>query len=84
LLLSAFLFVPANTLAFPRAWAFLAVYFLPQIWMLAYFLRIDPNFIERRLKMGPRRIQNAPETGHVTCAPVFLHIRDHCGLRSPV
>lgn len=54
LLLSAFLFVPANTLAFPRAWAFLAVYFLPQIWMLAYFLRTDPNFIERRLKMGPR------------------------------
>lgn len=54
LLLSAFLFVPANTLAFPRAWAFLAVYFLPQTWMLAYFLRTDPNFIERRLKMGPR------------------------------
>ena len=54
LLLSAFLFVPANTLAFPRAWTFLAVYFLPQIWMLAYFLRTDPNFIERRLKLGPR------------------------------
>jgi protein-S-isoprenylcysteine O-methyltransferase Ste14 len=54
LLLSAFLFVPAHTLAFPRAWAFLAVYFLPQTWMLAYFLRTDPNFVERRLKMGPR------------------------------
>lgn len=54
LLLSAFLFVPANTLAFPHAWAFLAVYFLPQTWMLAYFLRTDPNFVERRLKMGPR------------------------------
>jgi protein-S-isoprenylcysteine O-methyltransferase Ste14 len=54
LLLSAFLFVPANTLAFPRAWAFLAVYFLPQTWMLAYFLRTDPNFVERRLKLGPR------------------------------
>jgi len=54
LLLSAFLFIPAHTLAFPRAWAFLAVYFLPQTWMLAYFLRTDPNFVERRLKMGPR------------------------------
>jgi protein-S-isoprenylcysteine O-methyltransferase Ste14 len=54
LLLSAFLFVPVNTLAFPRAWAFLAVYFLPQTWMLAYFLRTDPNFVERRLKLGPR------------------------------
>ena len=54
LLLSAFLFVPAHTLAFPRACAFLAFYFLPQTWMLAYFLRTDPNFVERRLKLGPR------------------------------
>jgi protein-S-isoprenylcysteine O-methyltransferase Ste14 len=54
LLLSAFLFIPANTLAFPRAWAFLAVYFLPQTFMVAYFLRTDPNFVERRLKLGPR------------------------------
>ena len=53
LLLSAFLFVPANTLAYPRAWAFLAVYFLPQTWMLAYFLRTDPTFVERRLRLGP-------------------------------
>jgi protein-S-isoprenylcysteine O-methyltransferase Ste14 len=54
LLLSAFLFIPANTLAFPRAWAFLAVYFLPQTFMVVYFLRTDPNFVESRLKLGPR------------------------------
>ena len=53
LLLSTLLFVPANSLAFPRAWVFLAVYFLPQTWMLGYFLRTDPKFVERRLKMGP-------------------------------
>src|SRR5689334_17386060 len=53
LLLSALLFVPANTLAFPRAWAFLAVYFLPQAWMVGYFLRTDPKFVERRLRIGP-------------------------------
>ena len=53
-LLSALVFVPANTLAFPRGWAFLAVYFLPQTWMLIYFLRTDPEFVERRLRMGPR------------------------------
>jgi len=51
--LSAFLFIPANSLAFPRAWAFLAVYFLPQAWMVGYFLRTDPKFVERRLKLGP-------------------------------
>src|SRR3954462_15115518 len=53
LLLSALLFVPANTLAFPRGWAFLAVYFLPQAWMAGYFLRTNPKFIERRLRIGP-------------------------------
>jgi protein-S-isoprenylcysteine O-methyltransferase Ste14 len=53
LLLSALLFVPANSLAFPRAWAFLAVYFLPQAWMVGYFLRTDPRFLERRMRMGP-------------------------------
>jgi protein-S-isoprenylcysteine O-methyltransferase Ste14 len=47
------LFVPANSLAFPQGWAFLAVYFLPQAWMVSYFLRTDPQFIERRLKIGP-------------------------------
>jgi len=54
LLLGTLLFVPANSLAFPRAWVFLAVYFLPQTWMLIYFLRTDPEFVERRLRMAPR------------------------------
>lgn len=50
----ALLFIPANTLAFPYAWAFLAVYFLPQAFAAGYFLRKNPKFIERRLKLGPR------------------------------
>jgi protein-S-isoprenylcysteine O-methyltransferase Ste14 len=48
------LFISASTFAFPRAWAFLAVYFLPQTFMVVYFLRTDPNFVESRLKLGPR------------------------------
>lgn len=51
--LSALLFVPASSMAFPRGWAFLAVYFLPQSFMVGYFLRTDPAFVERRLKIGP-------------------------------
>jgi protein-S-isoprenylcysteine O-methyltransferase Ste14 len=54
LILSALLFGPANSLVFPRAWAFLAVYFLPQIWMATHFLRTDPRFVERGLRIGPR------------------------------
>jgi protein-S-isoprenylcysteine O-methyltransferase Ste14 len=53
LVLGALLFVPAHTLHFPRGWAFLAAYFVPQSFMVGYFLRRDPTFIERRLKMGP-------------------------------
>jgi protein-S-isoprenylcysteine O-methyltransferase Ste14 len=52
--LSALLFVPAHSLNFPRAWAFLAIYFLPLAWIVGYFLRTDPKFVERRLKIGPR------------------------------
>jgi protein-S-isoprenylcysteine O-methyltransferase Ste14 len=51
--LAALLFVPANSVSFPRGWAFLAAYFLPQAFVVAYFLRTDPAFVERRLKMGP-------------------------------
>jgi protein-S-isoprenylcysteine O-methyltransferase Ste14 len=51
--LTALLFIPAGSLDFPRGWAFLAVYFLPQTWIIVYFLRTDPTFVERRLKMGP-------------------------------
>src|SRR5438874_13737202 len=51
--LSTLLFIPAGSLAFPRGWAFLALYFLPQTFMIGYFLRTDPAFVERRLKMGP-------------------------------
>jgi len=54
IVLSALLFVPANSLDFPRGWAFLAVYFLPQTFMAGYFLRTDPRFLESRMRMGPR------------------------------
>jgi protein-S-isoprenylcysteine O-methyltransferase Ste14 len=52
-MLGALLFIPANSLSFPRGWEFLAAYFLPQAFMISYFLRTDPAFVERRLKLGP-------------------------------
>jgi protein-S-isoprenylcysteine O-methyltransferase Ste14 len=51
--LAALVFIPAGSFAFPRGWAFLAIYFLPQALMIAYFLRTNPTFLERRMKMGP-------------------------------
>jgi protein-S-isoprenylcysteine O-methyltransferase Ste14 len=32
---------------------FLAVYFVPQALMIGHFLRTNPKFVERRLKIGP-------------------------------
>src|SRR3954462_9196197 len=50
---SALLFLPANSLSFPQAWLFLAVYFVPQALMIGHFLRTNPKFVEHRLKIGP-------------------------------
>jgi len=47
------LFLPAWSLDFWEAWVFLAVFFVPVLAITVYFLRHDPELIERRLKAGP-------------------------------
>lgn len=44
------LFVPAGTLDYWQAWLFLAAMFAPVFFVCAYFLKNDPDFLERRLK----------------------------------
>jgi protein-S-isoprenylcysteine O-methyltransferase Ste14 len=44
------LFVPAGTLDYWQAWAFMAVLFIPFIFVATYFLGKDPKFLERRLR----------------------------------
>lgn len=45
-----FLFVPAWTLDYWQAWAYIGVIFVPAIFILAYFLKKDPEFLERRMR----------------------------------
>lgn len=44
------LFAPAGTLDYWQAWAYLAVILVPMCFVVLYFWRRDPAFLERRLK----------------------------------
>lgn len=49
-ILGALFFLPAGTLRYWQAWAYLGVLFIPMTFVLAYLLRRDPALLERRLK----------------------------------
>ena len=51
---AAFLFLGARSWQFPNAWVFLAVFFLPQLLILAWLVRRDPALLQRRLAGGAR------------------------------
>ncbi|MBO0679610.1 isoprenylcysteine carboxylmethyltransferase family protein [Mycolicibacterium sp. S2-37] len=48
------LFVPAGTLAYPQAWAFIAVFLVVSIVPSLYLAVRDPAALRRRMKAGPR------------------------------
>jgi protein-S-isoprenylcysteine O-methyltransferase Ste14 len=47
------LFVPAGTVRYWQAWAYLSVFFGASFLMTLYLMRNDPALLERRLKGGP-------------------------------
>lgn len=49
-IVAAFLFLPAGSLRYWQGWAFMAVWFLPMIIASPYFLKNDPQLVERRLQ----------------------------------
>jgi protein-S-isoprenylcysteine O-methyltransferase Ste14 len=50
----AVLFVTAGTLKYWQGWAFLVVFFVPNAFTYIYFLKRDPEFMERRLRNKER------------------------------
>jgi protein-S-isoprenylcysteine O-methyltransferase Ste14 len=46
----AFLFIPAGSLRYWQGWVFMAVVFVPMPITSAYFLKRDPQLVERRLQ----------------------------------
>ena len=47
---AAFLFIPAGSLGYWEGWVFIALLFLPMPFTSAYFLKRDPQLVERRLR----------------------------------
>jgi protein-S-isoprenylcysteine O-methyltransferase Ste14 len=52
--LAAVFFIPAGTLAYWEAWVYLAVLLIPFALVIGYFLRNNPEFLERRMQMRER------------------------------
>jgi protein-S-isoprenylcysteine O-methyltransferase Ste14 len=50
LLLCAMFFLPAGTLDYWQAWAWMAVLFVPMVGVLVYLIRSDPALLERRMR----------------------------------
>jgi protein-S-isoprenylcysteine O-methyltransferase Ste14 len=50
-LLALLLFLPARTIYFWEAWVFMALLFIPAIFVFFYLSRKDPELLEKRIKM---------------------------------
>src|SRR5262245_2769503 len=53
LVMGVFLFVPAGTIRYWQAWAYLAVFFGASLLITLYLMRNDPALLRRRLRGGP-------------------------------
>jgi protein-S-isoprenylcysteine O-methyltransferase Ste14 len=49
--LALMLFLSAGSLGYWQAWVYLGVLFIPLIFVVKYFLKRDPAFLERRMRM---------------------------------
>ncbi len=52
--MATILFGTAGTLAYWHAWAYMGAVFVPALFVTAYFLKNDPEFIERRMRTKER------------------------------
>lgn len=50
-------FIPAGTIRYWEAWAYLAILFLPALIMMLYLFKHDPALLERRMKMKEKQTE---------------------------
>jgi hypothetical protein len=50
LVMGAFLFIPAGTIAYWQGWTYIAVLFIPMFGALLYLVRYDPALLARRMQ----------------------------------
>jgi len=51
LVVALMLFIPAGSLYYWQAWVYLGVLFAPLVFVVNYFLKRDPKFLERRMRL---------------------------------
>ncbi len=50
-ILAAMFFLPAGTLDYWQAWVYLAILLVPMCFVVAYFLKREPDLLERRMRL---------------------------------
>ncbi len=57
LVLSAMFFLPAGTWAYWEAWVYLAILFIPMLFVLIYLLKNEPELLVRRMRLREKEAQ---------------------------
>ncbi len=57
LVLSAMFFLPAGTWAYWEAWVYLAILFIPMLFVLIYLLKNEPELLVRRMRLREKEEQ---------------------------
>lgn len=50
-------FLPAGTLRYWEAWVYMGILLIPMLFVMNYFLKHDPAFLERRMRMKEKQTQ---------------------------
>lgn len=70
IIIGAALFGPAGTLDYYEAWAYMGVLLVPIFFVVMYFLKKDPGFLERRMRMKEKEAKQGLIVG--AASVVFL------------
>jgi protein-S-isoprenylcysteine O-methyltransferase Ste14 len=73
-MIGAMLFLPAGTLAYWQAWAWLATQFIPMGISLVYLLKLDPKLLERRTRTNETRPEQRLIIGAATLYLLIIFI----------
>lgn len=57
LILGAMFFLPAGTIFYWEAWAYLAILFIPMLLVLLYLIKNKPDLLERRMRMREKEAE---------------------------
>jgi protein-S-isoprenylcysteine O-methyltransferase Ste14 len=57
LMFALLFFLPAGTWRYWQAWMYVGVLITPMFFVIAYFMRKDPDLLERRMRMRERRTE---------------------------